>query len=78
MKAAGTDMGDYQETYKGFRLEVAVEQVITGVKSHFRVLMGGKVVVDWQLVPIRGYWPTEYKVAQAALKAARAVVDHEL
>jgi hypothetical protein len=40
MKAIGIDMGDYGEVYMGFNLEVAVEQVMTGVKLHFRVLRG--------------------------------------
>jgi len=78
VEAKGIDMGDYQEAYKGYDLEVAVEQVMTGVKSHFRVLKGGTVVVDWRLVRIGGYWPTEHKAAEAALVAAREAVDREL
>jgi hypothetical protein len=78
MEAKGIDMGDYQETYKGYELEVAVEQVMNGVKSHFRVLKGEDVVVEWRLVHINTYWPTEHKAAEAALAAAREAVDHEL
>ncbi|MGV2291432.1 DUF6566 family protein [Trinickia sp. YCB016] len=78
MEAKGVDMGDYQEAYKGYDLEVCVEQVMTGVKSHFRVLKGDEVVVAWRLVHIDGYWPTEHKAAVAALEAAREAVDREL
>ena len=38
MEPTGIDMGDYAEPYKGFDLEVAVEQLMTGIKAHFRVL----------------------------------------
>jgi hypothetical protein len=78
MKSTGVDMGDYEEAYKGFDLEVAVEQVMTGVKLHFRVLRGGMVVRDWRLVRFDTLWPTERQAARAAFDAARAVVDREL
>ncbi|HEV3104454.1 MAG TPA: hypothetical protein VGZ01_02030 [Trinickia sp.] len=78
MEATGIDMGDYVESYKGFDLEVAVEQVMTGVKSHFRVLKGRAVLLDWRLVRIDSVWPTERNAAEAALDAARTAVDREL
>lgn len=78
MKPTGIDMGDYEEPYRGFALEVAVEQVMTGVKSHFRVLKDGMVVHDWQLVHVDKLWPTERQAARAALDAARAIVDDQL
>lgn len=78
MRPKGIDMGDYEEAYRGFDLEVAVEQVMTGVKSHFRVLKDGLVVQDWRLVHDETLWPTERQAARAALDAARALVDAEL
>jgi len=78
MEQIGTDMGDYREPYKGYELEVAIEQQITGVKSHFRVLKGNKVIVNWRLLPIDSYWSTERKSINAAFTAARKVVDCEL
>lgn len=78
MEPKGVDMGDYVEAYAGFDLEVAVEQVMTGVKAHFRVLKGRAVVLDWRLVHIDNAWPTERNMAEAALAAARAAVDREL
>jgi hypothetical protein len=59
MEPNGLDMGDYQERYKEYDIEVAVEQVLTGVKAHFRVLKAGVVALDWRLVPIDRFWPTE-------------------
>ncbi|MDR6491017.1 hypothetical protein J2797_000893 [Paraburkholderia terricola] len=35
MEPKGIDMGDYQERYQDYDIEVAVEQVLTGVKAHF-------------------------------------------
>lgn len=78
MKPIGIDMGDYEEGYRGFKLEVAVEQVLTGVKSHFRVLKDGAVVHDWQLVHIDKLWTTERDAARAALDAARTLIDGKL
>lgn len=78
MKPTGIDMGDYEEPYRGYALEVAIEQVMTGVKSHFRVLKDGIVVHDWRLVHVDKLWQTERQAARAALDAARAVVDGEL
>lgn len=78
MKPKGVDMGDYEEAYRGYDLEVAIEQVMTGVKSHFRVLKDGIVVEDWRLVHVEQTWPTERLAARAALDAARAVVDGKL
>ncbi|MFC0397242.1 hypothetical protein [Paraburkholderia rhizosphaerae] len=78
MEPNGLDMGDYQERYKDYDIEVAVEQVLTGVKAHFRILTGGVVALDWRLVPIDGFWSTERAAAQAALRAARDVIDNGL
>jgi hypothetical protein len=75
MEPKGIDMGDYQERYRGFVIEVAVEQVLTGVKAHFRVLNGDAVVLDWRLVPIDRLWSTERAAAEAGLTAGRAWVD---
>ncbi|WP_028229591.1 hypothetical protein [Paraburkholderia ferrariae] len=75
MEPKGPDMGDYQERYKDFDIEVAVEQVLTGVKAHFRVLRGDTVVKDWQLVHIDRLWSTEQAAAQAGFAAARVWVD---
>lgn len=48
MKPKGMDMGDYEALYKDCDIEVAVEQVLTGVKAHWRVLKGmaGRAWVD--------------------------------
>ena len=55
MEPKGIDMGDYQERYKEFEMEVCVEQVLTGVKAHFRILKDDAVMLDWRLVPIDGF-----------------------
>jgi len=78
MEPTGFDMGDYQERYKEFDIEVAVEQVLTGVKAHFRVLKDGAVALDWRLVHIDRFWPTERAAAEAALRAARDMIDKGL
>jgi hypothetical protein len=78
MEPTGIDMGDYAESYKGFDLEVAIEQRMTGIKAHFRVLRAGTVIVDWRLVRIDSAWPTERAAASCALDAARSAVDSEL
>lgn len=78
MEPKGIDMGDYQERYKEFDMEVAVEQVLTGVKAHFRVLKGDAVLLDWRLVHIDGFWPTEHAAAEAGFRAAREAIDVEL
>lgn len=78
MQPKGLDMGDYEERYQDYDIEVAVEQVLTGVKAHFRVLRGEAVVVDWRLVHIDSLWPTEHAAAQAAFRAAREVIDSGL
>jgi hypothetical protein len=78
MESKGIDMGDYQEAYKGYGLEVAVEQAMTGVKSHYRVLKGEEVMIDWRAVHIDGFWLTEQTVMDAAFEAARGAVDREL
>lgn len=75
MEPKGVDMGDYEERYRGYDIEVAVEQVLTGVKAHFRVLRDKAVVVDWRLVHIDGLWPTEHTAAEAASRAARELID---
>jgi hypothetical protein len=75
MKPKGLDMGDYEERYQAYDIEVAVEQVLTGVKAHFRVLRDAVVVVDWRLVHIDSLWPTEHAAAEAALRAARELID---
>jgi hypothetical protein len=75
MEPKGLDMGDYEERYKDFDIEVAVEQVLTGVKAHFRVLHNDAVVKDWQLVHIDRLWSTEHAAAEAGFDAARAWVD---
>ncbi|MFP3564325.1 hypothetical protein [Paraburkholderia sp. SIMBA_030] len=75
MQPKGLDMGDYEERYRDYDIEVAVEQVLTGVKAHFRVLQGEVVVVDWRLVHIDSLWPTEHAAAEAAFRAAREVID---
>jgi len=78
MEPKGLDMGDYQERYRDYDIEVAVEQVLTGVKAHFRVLKDETTVLDWRLVAIEGFWPTERAAAQAALRAGRGAIDSEL
>ncbi|REG57732.1 hypothetical protein B0G80_0361 [Paraburkholderia sp. BL6669N2] len=75
MEPKGLDMGDYQERYQDYDIEVAVEQVLTGVKAHFRVLRGEAVVVDWRLVHIDTLWCTEHAAAEAGFRAAREVID---
>jgi hypothetical protein len=75
MEPKGLDMGDYQERYQDYDIEVAVEQVLTGVKAHFRVLRGEAVVVDWRLVHIDGLWSTEHAAAEAGFRAAREAID---
>lgn len=75
MEPKGLDMGDYEEHYKDYDIEVAVEQVLTGVKAHFRVRKGDAVVEDWQLVHIDRLWSTEHAAAAAGFAAARAWID---
>lgn len=75
MKPKGLDMGDYEEHYRDYDIEVAVEQVLTGVKAHFRVLRDGAVVRDWQLVHIDRLWSTEQAAATAGFAAARTWID---
>ncbi|WMY09837.1 DUF6566 family protein [Paraburkholderia phenoliruptrix] len=75
MEPKGLDMGDYQERYQDYDIEVAVEQVLTGVKAHFRVLRESAVVVDWRLVHIDSLWSTERAAAEAGFRAARDVID---
>ncbi|CAB3758744.1 DUF6566 family protein [Paraburkholderia humisilvae] len=76
MEPNGLDMGDYHERYKEYDIEVAVEQVLTGVKAHFRILSGAVVTLDWRLVHIDGFWSTERAAAQAAIRAARDAIDN--
>ncbi|MEM5292787.1 DUF6566 family protein [Burkholderia sp. JPY481] len=75
MEPKGVDMGDYEARYGDYDIEVAVEQVLTGVKAHFRVLREDSTVVDWQLVHIDSLWSTENAAAQAAFSAARELID---
>jgi len=75
MEPKGIDMGDYEERYKDYDIEVAVEQVLTGVKAHYRVLKDDTVVEDWQLVHITRLWSTEHAAAEAGFEAARAWID---
>ncbi|MEA3088167.1 MAG: hypothetical protein QOC89_5864 [Paraburkholderia sp.] len=75
MEPNGLDMGDYQERYLDYEVEVAVEQVLTGVKAHFRILRGDAVVVDWRLVHISSLWATEHAAAEAGFHAAREMID---
>ncbi|MEX3818782.1 hypothetical protein AB3X93_10475, partial [Paraburkholderia sp. BR14262] len=58
-----------------YDIEVAVEQVLTGVKAHYRVLKDDTIVEDWQLVPITRLWSTEHAAAEAVFEAARAWID---
>lgn len=75
MESKGHDMGDYEERYKDYDIEVAVEQVLTGVKAHFRVLKDDAVVADWRLVHIDRLWSTEHAAAEAGFRAAREAID---
>lgn len=75
MQPKGLDMGDYEERYQDYNIEVAVEQVLTGVKAHFRVLRDEAVVVDWRLVHIDSLWSTEHAAAEAGFSAARELID---
>ncbi|HEV3429900.1 MAG TPA: hypothetical protein VG320_18640 [Paraburkholderia sp.] len=75
MEPKGLDMGDYEERYKDYDIEVAVEQVLTGVKAHFRVTRAGVVLKDWELVHIDRLWSTEHAAAEAGFAAARAWID---
>jgi len=75
MEPKGIDMGDYQERYRDYDVEVAVEQVLTGVKAHFRVLQADAVIADWRLVHIDKFWSTEHAAAEAAFQAAREFID---
>jgi hypothetical protein len=75
MEPKGIDMGDYQERYGDYDIEVAVEQVLTGVKAHFRVLRADAVVADWRLVHITALLPTEHAAAEAGFRAARDLID---
>jgi len=78
MEPKGHDMGDYEEHYKDYDIEVAVEQVLTGVKAHFRVCKGDAVLIDWRLVHIDGFWSTEHAAAEAGFRAAREAIDGRL
>jgi len=78
MEPNGIDMGDYVERYRAFTLEVAIEQGMTGLKSHYRVWRDNEVALDWRLVFSDDTWPTERHAAQHALDAARAAVETEL
>lgn len=75
MEPKGLDMGDYVERYKDCDIEVAVEQVLTGVKAHFRVMRAGIVLKDWERVNIDRLWPTEHAAAEAGFAAARVWID---
>ncbi len=77
MEPKGIDMGDYEDRYKDYDIEVAVEQVLTGVKAHFRVLRAGALLLDWRLVHIDRLWSTERAAANAAFDAARAWIDEQ-
>ncbi|TAM50172.1 MAG: hypothetical protein EPN57_20320 [Paraburkholderia sp.] len=78
MEPNGIDMGDYVERYCSFTLEVAIEQGMAGIKSHYRVWRDNEVALDWHLVSSDDTWPTERRAAQHALDAARAAVEAEL
>ncbi len=69
MEPKGLDMGDYQERYQDYDIEVAVEQVLTGVKAHFRVLRDDAVVVDWRLVHIDT--PVVHRACRGSRRASR-------
>ncbi|HEY3597890.1 MAG TPA: DUF6566 family protein [Paraburkholderia sp.] len=75
MEPQGLDMGDYLERYREYDIEVAVEQVLTGVKTHFRVLKDGAIVLDWRLVHIDGFWSTEHAAAEVGFRVAREAID---
>ncbi|HZZ11604.1 MAG TPA: hypothetical protein VFE79_13025 [Paraburkholderia sp.] len=75
MEPKGPDMGDYRQRYLDYDVEVAVEQVLTGVKAHFRVLRGESVVIDWRLVHIDSLWSTGHAAAEAAFNAAREAIN---
>ncbi len=75
MEPKGLDMGDYHERYKEYDIEVAVEQLLTGVKAHFRVFRDDAIVQDWRLVRIDGFWSTEHAAADAGFRAAREAID---
>jgi hypothetical protein len=78
MEPKGIDMGDYQERYRDYDIEVAVEQVLTGVKAHFRVSKADALIVDWRLVHIDKFWCSEHATAEAGFQAAREYIDGEL
>lgn len=76
MEPNGIDMGDYVERYRAFTLEVAVEQGMTGLKSHYRVWRDNEVALDWRLVFSDDTWPTERHAAHAcARRGARCRRD---
>ena len=78
MEPKGIDMGDYQERYRDYDIEVAVEQVLTGIKAHFRVSKGDALIIDWRLVHIDKLWSSEHGAAEAGFQAAREYIDGEL
>jgi hypothetical protein len=78
MEPKGIDMGDYQERYRDYDIEVAVEQVLTGVKAHFRVSKDDALIADWRLVHIDKFWSSEHGAAEAGFQAAREYIDGEL
>ena len=78
MEPKGNDMGDYQERYRDCDIEVAVEQVLTGIKAHFRVSKGDALIIDWRLVHIDKLWSSEHGAAEAGFQAAREYIDGEL
>ncbi|MGF6722849.1 hypothetical protein P3T43_002201 [Paraburkholderia sp. GAS41] len=78
MEPTGIDMGDYQERYRDYVIEVAVEQVLTGVKAHFRISKADAPIVDWRLVHIDKLWCSEHTAAEAGFQAAREYIDGEL
>ena len=78
MEPKGNDMGDYQERYRDCDIEVAVEQVLTGIKAHFRVSKGDALIIDWRLVHIDKLWSSEHGSAEAGFQAAREYIDGEL
>ena len=57
---------------------LSVEQVLTGVKAHFRVLKDDAVLLDWRLVHIDTFLSTEHAAAEAGFRAARVSIDEEL
>ena len=78
MEPKGNDMGDYQERYRDCDIVVAVEQVLTGIKAHFRVSKGDALIIDWRLVHIDKLWSSEHGAAEAGFQAAREYIDGEL